>query len=66
MDKTQILLEESNMVKIMPDGRGFIGIVYDPDTGKELEKFYSGSERGVRMQLIKYIYSTVPVGYEKY
>lgn len=65
-NKLELIASENNVFKIMQDGAGYVGIVYHPDTGREVEKFYSGSESGVRLQLIKYIYSTIPMGYEKY
>lgn len=65
-NKFEIIGMENDIFKIMKDGTGYVGIVYHPETGRELEKFYSGSENGVRMQLVKYIYSTIPMGYEKY
>lgn len=66
MSNLQSIFDENNIFKIERDGSGYIGIVYHPDTGRELQKFYSGSERGVRMQVIKYVYSTLPMGREMY
>lgn len=66
MSNLQSIFDENNIFKIEQDGSGYIGIVYHPDTGRELQKFYSGSERGVRMQVIKYVYSTLPMGREMY
>lgn len=64
--KFELIASENDIFKIMRDGAGFVGIVFHPDTGREVQKFYSGSEIGVRMQLIKFIYSTKSMNYEKY
>ena len=61
MTKFDNLIAQNDVFKIMRDGSGYVGIIYHPETGREVEKFYSGSESGVRLQLIKYIYSTIPM-----
>lgn len=65
MSKFEQMADENDVFKIMRDGSGYVGIVYHPDTGQQLEKFHAGSEQAVRLQLIKYIYSTIPVGSDR-
>lgn len=61
--KLKLIESENEIFKIMRDGTGFVGIVYHPETGQEVQKFYSASEQGIRTQLIKFIYSTIPMVY---
>ena len=63
--KFEQMVGENDVFKIMRDGSGYVGIVYHPDTGQQVEKFHAGSEQAVRLQLIKYIYSTVPMSYDR-
>lgn len=65
MTKFDNLITQNDVFKIMRDGSGYVGIVYHPDTGQQLEKFHAGSEQAVRLQLIKYIYSTIPMSYNR-
>lgn len=63
--KLEQIAAENDIFRIMRDGSGYVGIVYHPDTGQQLEKFHAGSEQAVRLQLIKYIYSTIPMSYNR-
>jgi hypothetical protein len=65
MGKFEQMADENDVFRIMRDGSGYVGIVYHPDTGKQVEKFHAGSEQAVRLQLIKYIYSTIPISYNR-
>lgn len=63
--KLEQIAAENDIFRIMRDGSGYVGIVYHPDTGVPIKKLYSGNEAGLRLQLIKYIYTTIPMSYEE-
>jgi hypothetical protein len=62
MSKLEKIKDENDFVRIERTGNGFVGIIYHPDTGYEIERVYSDTERGVRTLIIKFTYSTLPVG----
>ena len=66
MSKLDKIKQENDFVRILKRGEKFVGIIYHPDTGEEIERVHADSERGVRALVIKFTYSTIPMGYEKY
>lgn len=65
MSKFEQIAMENDIFRIMRDGSGYVGIVYHPDTGVPIKKFHSGNEAGLRLQLIRYVYTTIPISYEE-
>jgi hypothetical protein len=61
MDKLKLIQDENHFVRIERAGNGFVGIICHPDTGYEIERVYSDTERGVRAKIVRFTYSTLPM-----
>jgi len=66
VSKLEKISKENDFVRILQKGEKFVGIIYHPDTGEEVERVHADTERGVRALIIKFTYSTIPMGYDKY
>jgi hypothetical protein len=66
MNKLESIASENDFVEILGERGNFCAIIRNPETGQIVDRLYAATETGIRAQIIKFVYSTMPMGYEKY
>lgn len=63
-EKYHAINSEGGLFEIVREGNKFTGTIRHPVTGEFIYKLSALSERDLRSQLIKFIYSTIPMVYK--